>query len=198
MPAPLANRFLHFEVGPDLDSFRGWAYSEGIHEHILAFLSFRPELLHAVDKNSSAWPSPRSWAMADRLLKVGLSPSAAVGEPAAAELDAFIKVYKSIPNLRKIISGKSKTKFSSEPSTQFATTVGLGIHAKTGEEIGHAFQWLHDQAGPEWCQLFIANAVDAAQAEGRVGELAVLVQELPVAQKFLQEFQDFALWERAA
>ncbi|MFI0460388.1 MAG: AAA family ATPase, partial [Candidatus Thiodiazotropha endolucinida] len=45
MPAPLANRFSHFEVGTNLDDWVAWAYRNDIDERIIAFLRFRPELL---------------------------------------------------------------------------------------------------------------------------------------------------------
>ena len=198
MPAPLANRFLHFDVSPDLDSFRSWAFSVDLHEQIMAFLAFRPELLHAVDKNAPAWPSPRSWAMANELIQAGLEASPAIGEPAFAEFSAFIEVYEKIPKLDSILKGDSQAKFPKEPSTQFAITVGLGMRAKNTEEITHAFQWLKRNSGSEWCQLFIANAVDMAKAEGRLGELALLVQNVPEVQKFLKECQELFRWKEAA
>ena len=60
MPAPLANRFLQLETEDDFDSVRSWATTHGIEERIIAFLSFRPELLHKLDPERPAWPSPRS------------------------------------------------------------------------------------------------------------------------------------------
>ncbi|MEH2254855.1 ATP-binding protein [Nostoc sp.] len=60
MPTPLANRFLHLEAQPDFDSFKAYALETGVHEQIIAFLSFRPTLLHKIDPQQPAWPSPRS------------------------------------------------------------------------------------------------------------------------------------------
>ncbi|MCX7783692.1 MAG: MoxR family ATPase, partial [Meiothermus sp.] len=99
MPAPLANRFIHLEVTPDLDSFKAYGLQAGIHERILAFLAFRPSLLHQMDAKSPAWPSPRSWEMASHLLKAGLAIVPVVGEAAAAELAAYEQVYEVLPGL---------------------------------------------------------------------------------------------------
>ncbi len=66
MPAPLANRFIHVEVAPDFENC-SYALNRGLHEHIIAFLSFRPALLHKSEPLQSAWPSPRSWEMASTL-----------------------------------------------------------------------------------------------------------------------------------
>lgn len=67
MPAPLANRFLHLQVEPDFDSFKAYAIENDIHEQAIAFLSFRPTLLHKLDPQQPAWASPRFWVMASTL-----------------------------------------------------------------------------------------------------------------------------------
>lgn len=88
MPAPLANRFVHLEVEPDFDNFKAYALAHGLHEQIIAFLSYRSALLHRMDPQQSAWPSPRSWAMASRLHGVGLdiAPVVAPGPPPSSTL----------------------------------------------------------------------------------------------------------------
>jgi hypothetical protein len=89
MPGPLANRFLHLDVEQDFDSFKQYALNKQIHEHVIAFLAFRPSLLHKAEHQQSAWPSPRSWEMASRLHRVNLSIVPAVGRGVAAEFDAY-------------------------------------------------------------------------------------------------------------
>ena len=63
MPAPLANRFSHYEVEVNLDDWVAWAWNRGINDRIIAFLRFRPDLLFDFDPahNPVAFPSPRSW-----------------------------------------------------------------------------------------------------------------------------------------
>ena len=82
MPAPLANRFSHFEVDTNLDDWVAWAYRNGIDERVIAFLRFRPELLFDFDPahNPVAFPSPRSWEFAHRgLQKFAARPGTAAG-----------------------------------------------------------------------------------------------------------------------
>lgn len=55
MPAPLANRFLHLQVEADFDSFKTYALETGVHEQAIAFLSYRPSLLHKIDPQQPAW-----------------------------------------------------------------------------------------------------------------------------------------------
>lgn len=90
MPAPLANRFLHLDVAADLESFKAYALTRAFPEAIIAFLAFRPALLHRLDAQQPAWPSPRSWEMAARLYAAGLDIAPAVGAAAAHEFDAFL------------------------------------------------------------------------------------------------------------
>ena len=55
MPAPLANRFSHFEVETHLDDWVAWAYQSGIDERLIAFLRFRP----GVPVRLRSCPQPR-------------------------------------------------------------------------------------------------------------------------------------------
>ena len=45
MPAPLANRFSHYELTLNLDDWVAWAYANGIDERVIGFLRYRPEQL---------------------------------------------------------------------------------------------------------------------------------------------------------
>src|SRR5260370_24600363 len=143
MPAPLANRFIHLTVESHFESFKSYALGHNIHEHILAFLSFRPALLHKLDPQQPAWPSPRSWMIANRLYKVGLDISHVVGVGTAAEFTAFLKLYNQLPNVEAILQGDGKRiKFPTEPSQRYALTVALTLRANSLQESYQAFQWI--------------------------------------------------------
>lgn len=116
MPAPLANRFSHYEVDLNLDDWVSWAYSYGIDERIIAFLRFRPELLFDFDPahNPVAFPSPRSWEFAHRALqKFDQSPlillgslQACVGGTAGIELKAYMDNLALMPDIDAILRGE--------------------------------------------------------------------------------------------
>ncbi len=74
MPRPLRNRFVHLDLEPDLSDWCKWAVRSGVRPEIIAFLRFKPALLHDADATSdqNAWATPRSWEMASNVLK-GLS-----------------------------------------------------------------------------------------------------------------------------
>ncbi len=115
MPAPLANRFAHFEVETHLDDWVAWAFANGIDERVVGFLRFRPELLFEFDPahNPVAFPSPRSWEFAHRALhKFGEQPQlllsslqACVGPAAGIELTAFVENLDNLPDIDAILRG---------------------------------------------------------------------------------------------
>src|SRR4028119_181784 len=191
MPAPLANRFLHLEVVPDFDSFKDYALASGVHEQVLAFLSFRTSLVHKLDPHSAAWPSPRSWAMASRLLEAELDIETAVGAGAAAEFAAYIALYEALPDLESIIEGHGlQIPFPDEPSVRYALIIGLTVRATDVDKALHAFRWLAERASAEWVQLFAADLMRLLRARGQIGVLAEIVRQDPQLRGFLQQYQE--------
>ena len=134
MPAPLANRFSHFEVDTNLDDWVLWAYRNGIDERIIAFLRFRPELLFDFDPahNPVAFPSPRSWEFAHRGLQKFLDHpqllqgtlQACVGPAAGVELHAFVNSLDQMPDLDAIIAGEELS-VPEEIDLQYALAAAL-------------------------------------------------------------------------
>jgi MoxR-like ATPase len=178
MPAPLANRFLHVEVTPSFDDFKAYALARGIHEHIVAFLSFRPELLHRSDALQPAWPSPRSWEMASQLHAIELDVAAAVGAAATAEFTAFVSLYRQLPDLDRIMGGDGdEIAFPEEPSVRYATTIGLTARATSAEAGYNALRWLTRVAANEWVQLFAADLFAMMRARGQMRQLRRLIQQ---------------------
>jgi len=114
MPAPLANRFTHYEVEVHLDDWVNWAYSEDIDPRVIAFLRFRPDLLFSFDAahNPIAFPSPRSWEYAHRALQkfdhtelLADALQACVGQAAGLELKTFVDNMAQMPDIDAIIAG---------------------------------------------------------------------------------------------
>ncbi len=142
MPAPLANRFAHFEVEAHLDDWVLWAYRAGVDERIIAFLRFRPELLFDFDPahNPVAFPSPRSWEFAHRALHKfgehhGLlveSLQACVGPAAGIECAAFVRNMDKLPDIDAIVRGE-EVEVPREIDLQYAVAsalVGRALRAR--------------------------------------------------------------------
>jgi MoxR-like ATPase len=146
MPAPLANRFSHFDVETNLDDWVSWAYRSGIDERIIGFLRFRPELLFDFDPahNPVAFPSPRSWEFAHRGLKKFADHAqllqgtlqACVGPAAGIELHAFVNSLEQMPDLDAIIAGEDAA-VPEEIDLQYAVAAALVGRAIRAAEAGN-------------------------------------------------------------
>ena len=190
MPTALANRFLHLDVAPDFDSFKAYGLERGFHEQILAFLSFRPTLLHRLDPQQPAWPSPRSWDMASTLHRAGLEIAPVVGAAAAAEFHAYVELYRALPDMEAILSGAGAgVPFPAEPSARYATVIGLALRAADAAQGYHALAWLANGAAAEWVQLFATDIFRRMRAIGQMGVFAQHVRADEKLQVFLQAYQ---------
>jgi MoxR-like ATPase len=137
MSSALANRMIHLHLEPDLDEWVQHAMKHGIHEHRIAFLRFRSNLLHAFDPNtkSHAFPSPRSWFYLDRVAQgANLSPSVeyevhkgTVGDAAATEYAAFIRAIRDLPTIDEIRLNPDGTPVPESPATLYALTTMLSM-----------------------------------------------------------------------
>jgi MoxR-like ATPase len=190
MPAPLANRFLHLQVEADFESFKTYALTQKVHEQIIAFLSFRPSLLHKIDPQQPAWCSPRSWMMASTLHYAGLDLAPAIGTLANAEFQAFTELYRILPDLAPILEGAgADIPFPAEPSARYATAIGLTIRAKDANRAYNAFLWLSRVATAEWVQLFVSDLLSLMRSQGQLGMLATLIAKDPEIGKFLHNYR---------
>ncbi len=134
MPAPLANRFSHFEFEINLDDWVAWAYANRIDERVIGFLRFRPELLFDFDPahNPVAFPSPRTWEFAHRALqKFSQRPDvlvgtlqACVGPAAGIELAAFVENLEKLPDIDAVLKGEQVT-MPAEIDLQYAVAAAL-------------------------------------------------------------------------
>ena len=117
MPLALANRLLHIDVAADYRSWRPWAVSQGVDPTVIAYLAYRPDALLQFDPAGGchAFPSPRSWEMASRV--IGLSggdvelalPLVAglIGTGAASELATWSRVWSKLPSIDDIFAGRT-------------------------------------------------------------------------------------------
>jgi len=191
MPSPLANRFIHLEIEANYESFKNYAINKNIAEEITSFLAFRPKLLHSMNFAQKAWPSPRSWEIANKLFKKQLPLDVAVGEAAASEFNSYLNVYKRIPNLEIIIKGKGKNiNFPKQISAQWATTTGLIYRSTDAKQVKNVFGWLIDKSTPEWIQLYASDIVNRFKNQNKLSELARFVMSDPEIIKYFKNFEN--------
>ena len=194
MPSPLNNRFLHLDVEVNFSCFKSHALKQDFAEEIISFLGFRPALLHTVNFEEKAWPSPRSWEMASKLFKLNLPINVAIGDGATEEFNSFLKVYKNLPNLSQIIKGHGeKIIFPKQVSRQWATITGLTKRATRPEEVKEVFQWLFKKTTPEWIQVFAADIVAKFKEKKQLTALAKVVMKDAQMQEYLKNYQELII-----
>ncbi len=188
MPAPLANRFIHLEVEPDIDDFRRYALTRGFDENIIAFLAFRPDLLHKLIPDEAAWPSPRSWEIASTLHKAGLDAEPAVGLSAGAEFYAYLDLLGNIPDVDGILGGKKKPVFPNEVSLKYATVMAMASRISSPDQAVNGLTWLVDKAEPEWVQMFAADLFPKLRELDIFTETHIAIMAQPKLNAFLTDF----------
>ncbi len=188
MPAPLANRFIHLETEASIESFRQYAFTAGVSDRMIGFLAFRSDLLHKMLPNEVAWPSPRSWEMADVLHHAGLNIETSVGVSAAAEFYAYLEVTENIPDIKAIVAGNKQPKFPSEVSLRYATTMSLVGHSDDVDKALHALRWLIERANPEWVQLYATDAFPIFRNKGLMTAVQAQIMKEPKLTAFLTTY----------
>ncbi len=136
MPSALANRLVHLEVEADLDDWTQWASTNGVTPEVIAFIRFKPDLLHAFDPNEKAFPTPRAWSTASRIIQACSDEvlelellRGTVGNAAACELEGFLRVYRTLPSLDGILMDPHNATLPDSPATCHAVSAGLAAKA---------------------------------------------------------------------
>lgn len=140
MPAPLANRFAHLQFETSLADWCAWAATHSIRVEVIAFLRFRPELLHTFDPaaTGAAFASPRSWQVVSEILDesskapIGIEHEiykGTVGEGAAAEFGGFLRVFREMPSPDAVLMDPAGSMVPTGPSVLFALTTALARRA---------------------------------------------------------------------
>ena len=123
----LADRQTTLEYETHLDDWSSWALTNNVKPEVVAFIRFRPGLLHDFDANRSKNATPRGWVEGVSAV-LGVVPAeaeyecfkGAVGEGAAAEFVGFIKIYRKLPNPDAILLNPDSADVPSDPATLYA------------------------------------------------------------------------------
>jgi hypothetical protein len=132
MPTHLRNRLAHLYVTPDVDAWCKWANANDVPAEIVAYIRLRRENLHVPFKgDENATPTPRSWTKASKYINAPAKHrlrlfASLVGDAYAADLEAFLELYRSLGSLDDIIADPDGAPVPTEPSCRFAVCTGLG------------------------------------------------------------------------
>lgn len=110
MPDPLVDRFIHVDYEPDMNDWCQWALGANVRPEVVAFIRFRPALLHKHEttRECHAFATPRGWADVSRLLGApaeieGDMIRGRVGDGAAGEFMAFLKLFRSMVSPDRVL-----------------------------------------------------------------------------------------------
>lgn len=133
MPAPLANRFVHFEMEVNIDDWRVWAFEKGIDERIIAYISYKNEHIFTFDakSNEKSFATPRSWEYVNSVLKSAIGAnlllevlSGTIGKDVAVSFLSFIKVMHKLPDMDVILQ-TGEGEYSEGVDVLYALSSGL-------------------------------------------------------------------------
>jgi hypothetical protein len=133
MPAPLANRFVHFEMEVSVDDWRDWAYKKELDNRIISYITSKNEHLFTFDAKSEvkSFATPRSWEYVNNILQSEVNASTmlevlsgAIGKEVAVSFLGFIKVMDRLPNIEAILMGESK-EYSDEVDVLYVLSSSL-------------------------------------------------------------------------
>ena len=138
----LVNRFAtHFEIVPDVNAWAEWALENDVLPELVAFIRFRPELLHefadgGIPKGTVAYSTPRSLVATSDIIKLGLSATleqaaieGSIGNAVASELAGFLHIVRTLPDVNGILRDPVGSDIPNETSTLYALTSLLGKRA---------------------------------------------------------------------
>ncbi len=191
----LANRFVHFVLRVDAEAWLRWAADAGVHPTVMAYVArHREEALYA-NEGDLAFPTPRSWAMASRLLHAAPGEqarqlvAACVGERGALQLAAFERIFARVPVRAIVQEGKAmdfRRGKNAEPSFVYAAVFAVARWLCTepsipDEQLPHVVEFACSPGlDPEYVFLFLR------QLKGAPG----LLQRLQAVAAFRDLAQD--------
>ncbi len=175
----LNNRFMHFRLRVDVADWLLWARNQGLHEPICRYMAAmggrNGQYLYR-NTGEDAFPTPRSWAQAARLLPKapkaahGALLTACVGATAAEQFLEWQRVAVHADPLA-ILDGGKQPSFAkgalAEPSIKLALLRAVAERLATAEEV--APLWLDRTA-----EMLCAKGIDPEHA-------VLVLQMLPEA-----------------
>lgn len=148
---PVKSRFWTIvELKVDVDDWCTWGFRNDIETDVIAFVRARPNLLHDFKATSDLTnsPCPRTWKFLSDMMKLKLPKdveykayAGAVGQGAAGELSAFLKIKRTLVPADMIIMNPDSCDVPTEPDALYATTVGLA-HKTTEATIGRVMKYV--------------------------------------------------------
>lgn len=176
MSSALANRFMHFELEPNVEDWLAWAIPHDIHPAVTGFLKFRPSLLSKMgDQNlEQGWPSPRSWEKVSTAVKMFAYSEdilrkavyGLIGPGAGVEFMAFYKTNKKFDDVLDMLTNPKATinipEKSDEKCALGAAVSYLLWNGKSDADDVSRVEGMYrivDQLTPDFAVMIVKNAM---------------------------------------
>jgi len=164
---PVKSRFASIvELEVNIDDWVDWAIDHQMPTELIAFIRFRPNLLHDFKPTGDIinTPNPRTVAYVGSMMNQRIPDSCeyemisgAAGEGFAAEFLGFLKTYRDLPDIDKLIQNPDKADIPQEPSSLFAVCGALSAKASK-KNFFHIIRYTERLPG-EFQVLLIKDAI---------------------------------------
>ena len=142
MLEPVKSRFATIvELRPDVDDWVSWALGNKVPTELIAFIRYRPNLLHDFKATSDLTnsPCPRTVTAVGRLMGLNLPKdveyaafAGAAGEGWTTEFSAFLQISRQLITADMILLNPNNCDVPTTPAALYATTIGLASKASEG------------------------------------------------------------------
>ncbi len=160
----LSNRCTRLEFEPHLDDWCAWALDNGVRPEIVQFLRFKPGLLADFNPQMDSNPTPRAWVEGvSEIIDAVPAESeyecikGAVGDGAAREFVAFLKIYRKLPDPDAVLLDPKNAKVPDDPATLYAIS-GAVAHRATQVNAEAVLTYAR-RLPPEFTVLVVRDAV---------------------------------------
>ncbi len=173
LSSALCNRFAHFILRVDAPGWVRWGVSSQVDPRILAYIGYAGEQALYENNGDLAFPSPRSWEMASKVLgaleeeDARRGVSACVGRMQAEKFFSFLRLYGRVDVKAILKKGKEmdfSTGANADPSFIYAAVFAVASAVVKGEygagapELQNIVKFLNSRGlDPEYVMLFLRH-----------------------------------------
>lgn len=132
MPTHVRDRLTFLHVSPDAEDVTRYFQTIDVDPRVVGYLRHRPDMLSRFDKDAQSCPSPRSWQRVSSTLSAGmprsltmLTVSGTVGQEAATDFTAYLKLAEQMPHIDEILTNPDKAPIPTEPGILYAIAAAL-------------------------------------------------------------------------
>jgi len=169
---PVKSRFAAIvELEVNVDDWVDWAYKEDMPAELIAFIRYRPNLLHDFKPTADIvnTPCPRTVAYVGNMMKAGIPAGleyeltgGAAGEGFAAEFIGFLNIYKELPDIPTLIQNPEQAPVPTEPSLLFAICGAL-VHKAERKNFANILRYAN-RIPAEFQVLLVKDAIKRNKA----------------------------------